>query len=75
MKIKLKPLLLLENQILVKPPEVLSTTRDIDNNNWKNCTFSTVEQLKDILKFKRINRQSQILHKEEEREQVEKLNH
>lgn len=70
--VKLKPLLVFENQILITPPD---GSRELDNSNWKNCTFSTVEQLKDLLKHKRFNRQSILPNKEEEREQVEKLNH
>ena len=77
--LKLKPILPHEEQIFIKPPELLSLAHDFDStnnsNNYKNCTISTIEQLKDILKSKRYNRQSQIYNTEEEHEQVEKLNH
>ena len=68
-------MIVVDNQILIKPPDTFTSSREIDNNNWKNCTFSTVEQLKDLIKNKHFNRESIMIRKEDERDQVERLNH
>lgn len=74
--LKLKSLISSDKkQIFVKPPETITTVRDIENASWKNCTFCTVEELKDLLKGKRTKRGAIIKEKNEDHDQVEKLNH
>ncbi|OMJ77553.1 hypothetical protein SteCoe_22847 [Stentor coeruleus] len=74
--LKLKPLISSDkNQIFVKPPERVSTARENEKSSWKNCTFCTVEELKDLLKGKRTKRKAIIKEKFEDHDQVEKLNH
>lgn len=74
--LKLKPLISSDkNQIFVKPPEKVATARENENSSWKNCTFCTVDELKDLLKGKRTRRGAMIKEKFEDHDQVEKLDH
>ena len=72
--LKLKALVNSDNQIFVTPPELLRSERELDTSNLKNCTFSTVDQLKDLIKGKRVTRQFVVKNKQEDYEQVQKLN-
>lgn len=73
---KLRYLLNTENnQILVKPPDLLLDSSDQDPPNYKNCTFSTVSELKSLIRNRKSARHTNNTLIQEDHEQVEKLNH
>ena len=63
------------NQIFIKPPDLLLDNSELDHPNFKNCTFSTVSELKSLIRNKKPARDTIKATNHEDHEQVEKLNH
>ncbi|CAG9318445.1 unnamed protein product [Blepharisma stoltei] len=73
--VKLKPIFLPNDDIMVQPPNVLSTSRENDSReDKKRYTTSTIEQLKDLLRGRKLRKlDTKQIKAQEEQAQVEIL--
>ena len=67
--IRLKPVYIPNDDILVKPPSFLIIGEEIYAEKAKNCTISSTEQLKTILRGRQLKKQDNLNIKKSENDQ------
>lgn len=61
--VKLKPVVLKNNEVFIKPPDFYHESDDFNTEKWKSCTIISVSDLKDHFTQKRLIKEKNIQEK------------